>query len=324
MSADAMLEFARSTGGPELCNIMGSHPRTGHQIAPEWFGRGVDNHGCDQSNHPNPPGCSIANRTIPPKAEVPRGGWRAVRTLFATIGYEPRSILPTILAHYVKHVILFHFDDGEPREARAAARKLAKDLKALDVSCEPVELQDGFDFARCLDEILHQAKRVQGDPGSDLIFDITGGTKVTALAAFSVAWILGKPVVYNVESRPDAPNVRIPIEGLQDHASVGPKTEEVLRALLAMPPDARGERSASPAELQGSVRLKRASTVVFHVNRLEKMGALRRVREESDHKQVRYTATPAARVLAIALEARRSAGPKLAPPTDRRRKRRQA
>lgn len=243
-------------------------------------------------------------------------------TLLATIGYEPKSILPTILARGVRRVVVFHYDADKPGDALAAAKKLAKDVKTLDIACELVELSDGYDFAASLEEVLRHAKRAQEQGAKDLLFDVTGGTKVMALASFSVAWILGKPVVYNVEAELDAPTIDIPIEGLQDHANVGAKAEEVLRALLVMPADKDGERGASPTELQAAVKLKHTSTVVFHVNRLEAMGAVRRVRGADDHKQVRYVATPAARVLAIALEARRAAGAKLAPPTDRRKRRR--
>ena len=244
-------------------------------------------------------------------------------TLLATLGFEPSSILPTVKARNVTRTVVFHYGEGDDGKSERAVKAVAKALASFDVTCKPVKLRDGYDFASCLEDILAHARQAEQEEGraGDLVFDITGGTKVMALAGFSVAWILGKPVAYNIETREKNAHAHLPIEGLQDHANVGPATERILRIILASPPGRDGRPSTTPRELREAFKAKADSAINHHIDKLERMRAIQREYGET-LKDVRYVATPAARVLAIALEARREAGAKLAPPQDRRKRRR--
>ena len=244
-------------------------------------------------------------------------------TLLATLGFKPAAILPTVRACSVNRAYIFHYAEDDDGKSPRAVRAAVKALRSVEVSVETIELTDGYDYSACLDELLKHAKRAQQatPPGEDIVFDVTGGTKPMAFAAFSVAWILGKRVVYNVETRPEAPTVPIPIEGLQDHATLGPQTEKVLRIILEGEDKAGKTPSVSPEHLRAKFGAKSDSAINFHIDKLERMRAIERV-YGATLKDVRYVATPAARVLAIALDARREAGSKLAPPQDRRKRRR--
>lgn len=244
-------------------------------------------------------------------------------TLLATLGFEPASILPTVKARNVTRAVIFHYGEGDDGKSARAVKDVTKALGSFDVPCRAVRLKDGYDFAGCLEEIIAHARQAEQEegPAGDVVFDITGGTKVMALAGFSVAWLLGKPVVYNIATRKENAHVHLPIEGLQDHANVGAQRERVLRLILASPPGSSGRPSATPRELREAFGAKSDSAINHHIDHLERMRAVRR--EHGDTlKDVRYVATPAANVLAIALEARREAGAKLAPPQDRRKRRR--
>lgn len=244
-------------------------------------------------------------------------------TLLATLGFRPAAILPTVRACSVNRAYIFHYAEDDVGKSERAVKATLKALRAVEVEVDAVELGDGYDYAACLDEILRQAKRAQQatPPGEDIVFDVTGGTKPMAFAAFSVAWILGKRVVYNIETRPEAPTVHIPIEGLQDHATLGQQTEKVLRIILGGDEGSAKAPGVTPEHLRAKFGAKSDSAINFHIDKLERMRAIERT-YGATLKDVRYVATPAARVLAIALDARREAGSKLAPPQDRRKRRR--
>lgn len=223
-----------------------------------------------------------------------------MKIVLATIGKTAEAVRPTLRHEApLDRVVLVRY--GEHKRLKLGTERTRKMFKNAGIQVRVVELEDGYDFAGVLKQVIEavdQEERTLPPPREDheIVFDVTGGTKVMALAAFTAAWKLGKRVVYNDETADEADeHVQLPVEGLREN---GPLSETAMRILQYVQ---EVHRPVSLADAVSAVAAKKEaararSVVAYHLDRLAQRGIMERVDDPRDRRLVRYQLTAAGEV----------------------------
>ena len=104
-------------------------------------------------------------------------------------GQAAPNLLPTLDAGLKpQHVILL-----VTKVMQAQANYLVAVFKQSEISCEQIAIDDEHDFAAMSEELLRIAAKTNS---SSIALNVTGGTKLMALAAHSVAQAADWPTFY--------------------------------------------------------------------------------------------------------------------------------
>lgn len=127
--------------------------------------------------------------------------------LFATLGFTPQAVIPA-LKHIgdLERVVVFHSHDKRSRDAKEEVRK---SCESIGVDFSSYEMKDVYSITDSVSEMSSVIKEYNA---RDVIFNITGGTKMMASAALLLCVMKGIKAIYVRETDGkvlDAPLLRM-------------------------------------------------------------------------------------------------------------------
>jgi CRISPR locus-related DNA-binding protein len=187
----------------------------------------------------------------------------------AIIGETKPAIQTGLLRHgNVTKLFLLHSPNSRKVPFEDIARELAHNL--AEVGFENVELRE-IDAFNMLDVVENIVRIFKEEPNQQYFVNITGGTKITAAAACTAAFIVGARVYYVLHSEeiePEAdPIVQLPIPRIPPSDWIQGTKLEILRLLI--------ERGgiASNSEIREDLRLD-GRIFSYHRKELERKGLI--------------------------------------------------
>ncbi|MCG2717697.1 MAG: CRISPR-associated CARF protein Csa3 [Nanoarchaeota archaeon] len=112
-------------------------------------------------------------------------------TIFATLGWEPKSVIPSLkIRDNVEKLIVYHSPD---KKGESAYEKLWEYCSNIKLPLKSVKLENQFDLIKTAKEIRKDLRKYAG---KEIIFNITGGTKVMSSAALLACILEAVPAVY--------------------------------------------------------------------------------------------------------------------------------
>lgn len=181
-------------------------------------------------------------------------------TIFATLGWEPKSVIPSIKSRdNVEELIVYCSPD---KKGEAAWQKLWEYCSSIDLSVKPVKLKDQFDLIKIANEIRKDLKKCSG---KDVIFNITGGTKVMSSAALLACILEGIPAVYcNEKTGKEEP---LPLMQIKYEDFLSEQQKKILKIIKEL-----GE-NCTAVGVAKKANLKKA-TVAHHAKELADRGLI--------------------------------------------------
>src|SRR6266508_2241570 len=206
----------------------------------------------------------------------------AMTVLFGTLGWRPQSLIPSIRStESLERVVFYHSDHAKSREARA---KVMEFCRALGVSAAANEVSDAFD-------LLHVASQIRADIrkeraiGSELRFNIAGGTRLMSSAALLVCILEGIPATYvHDETYQEIP---LPLLRISYGEGLTAKQREVLSFLVR-----NRDKDFTETALAKALGVHKA-TMNHHVRELEAKGAIARLSDPTDARKLIVKPAPA-------------------------------
>ena len=206
--------------------------------------------------------------------------------LFGTLGWRPQSFLPSIRStEKLERVVFYHSDHAKSREARA---KVMEFCRSLGVAANAVEVSDAFD-------LLHVAAQIRADvrkeraSGSDLRFNIAGGTRLMSSAALLVCILEGIPATYvHDETYQEIP---LPLLRIDYGAGLTAKQRDVLSFLVR-----NRDKDFTETALAKALGVHKA-TMNHHVRELEAKGAIARLSDPTDGRRLIVKPAPGMELL---------------------------
>lgn len=147
--------------------------------------------------------------------------------LFATLGFTPQAVIPA-LRHIgnLEKVVIFHSPDKRSRDAK---EEVKKSCESIGVECIPYEITDVYSIT----ESVREMSNVMRDYSTNnVIFDITGGTKMMASAALLLCVMKGVKAIYVRET--DGKVLDAPMLRMSYSDALTQKEKETLREIAAV------------------------------------------------------------------------------------------
>ncbi len=206
--------------------------------------------------------------------------------LFGTLGWRPQSLLPSIRStENLERVIFYHSDHAKSRDARS---KVVEFCRSLGVACTAIEVSDAYD-------LLHAASQIRADvrkekaAGTELRFNIAGGTRLMSSAALLVCILEGIPATYvHDETYREIP---LPLLRMTYGEGLTPKQREVLGFLVK-----NREKPFSETALARALGVHKA-TMNHHLRKLEAVGAIERQSDPADGRRLIIVPAPGIELL---------------------------
>jgi CRISPR locus-related DNA-binding protein len=209
--------------------------------------------------------------------------------VFGTLGYEPKSLLPSLRREGVEKLVFFA-STGEIKVDKAAFRVEDHCGKAdIDVVRVPVEKPYDLEYVTRLIN-----SRLRKFPDKEIIFNITGGTKVMASAALIVCFLKGIPTEYAKEGTDEL--IRLPL------MKIGPKNQitrtqlKIVRYILS-----RKNKRCLSRDIMKALK-KQKSTISTHLQSLKKKGLINVERDPQNSSRNMVSALPSLDILMLAEE----------------------
>src|SRR5216117_3934000 len=201
--------------------------------------------------------------------------------LFGTLGWRPQSLLPSIRStEHLERVAFYHSDHAKSRDARA---KVVEFCRSLGVPCTAVEIGDAYD-------ILHAASQIRADvrkekaAGTELRFNITGGTRLMSSAALLVCILEGIPATYvHDETYREIP---LPLLRITYGEGLTARQREVLSFLVR-----NREKDFTETALAKALGVHKA-TMNHHLRELDAKGAIARLSDPADARRLIVKVAP--------------------------------
>src|SRR5437867_1413375 len=113
--------------------------------------------------------------------------------LFGTLGWRPQSLLPSIRStENLERVVFYHSDHAKSRDARS---KVMDFCRSLGVTASAIEVSDAYDLLQVSGQIRTDV-RMERAAGTELRFNIAGGSRLMSCAALLVFILEGIPATY--------------------------------------------------------------------------------------------------------------------------------
>jgi CRISPR locus-related DNA-binding protein len=202
--------------------------------------------------------------------------------IFGTLGYRPKSLIPTIRSTpNVEKVVFYYGVDRADKDAISKvpeARKSVVDYcKTMKIAVDPIELPDVYDFKSIAMRIRNDIRKHKREGKEVAVFNIAGGTKPTSSAALLACILEGVPTVY-VHDR-TYEEVHLPLLRMEYNAILSKEEQEILRTLLR-----NRTKEITEVELASLIN-KHKATVNHHIKNLISKGAIRLEKHSHDARK---------------------------------------
>jgi len=202
--------------------------------------------------------------------------------VFGTLGYRPKSLIPTIrsTANVDKVVFYCGADKSEPNAVKsvAAAKKEVLDYcNGMHLSVDAVELEDPFDFKNIAMRIRSDIRKHKREKKEIAIFNIAGGTRPTSAAALLVCILEGIPTVYVHDVNYE--EIHLPLLRIEYANVLSKEEKEILRFLIN-----NRTKDMTEKELADSLG-KHKATMNHHLKNLVADGVVRLERHPQDQRK---------------------------------------
>jgi CRISPR locus-related DNA-binding protein len=180
-------------------------------------------------------------------------------TIFATLGYVPQSVLPSLRTAGVEELVVFA--STKEKKVEAAVSKVRSHCEKADIPFRRVRVTRPYDLeyvARVISDNLQKYK------DREVIFNITGGTKVMAAAALVVCFIRGIPTEYAQERTMEV--IRLPLMKIETGSQLTKKQKDIVRYLLK-----QKDQTATTTRIKRALDMKK-STLSTHISKLKAKG----------------------------------------------------
>lgn len=202
--------------------------------------------------------------------------------VFGTLGYRPKSLIPTLRSTQDVEKLVFYFgaDKNDPDAGRKVsdARKTVVDYCVkMGVAVEPVELRDPFDFKEIATRIRKDLRKHKREGKEIAVFNIAGGTRPTSSAALLVCILEGVPTVYIHDVTYE--EIHLPLLKMEYDQVLSKEEKEILRFLSR-------NRGSDVTEVELASKLgKHKATMNHHIKNLVRKGAVRLERHPQDQRK---------------------------------------
>ncbi|HEX7391926.1 MAG TPA: hypothetical protein VF374_03130 [Thermoplasmata archaeon] len=202
--------------------------------------------------------------------------------VFGTLGYRPKSLIPTIRSTPNVEKVVFYC--GAEKSDPVAVKNVAEAKKAVIDYCrdmripvDAVELDDPFDFKRTAVRIRADVRKHKRDGKEISVFNIAGGTRPTSSAALLVCILEGIPTVYVHDVTYE--EIPLPLLRMEYSQILSREEKEILRILMSG--KLKGATEVDLARTLG----KHKATVNHHVRNLVAKGAMRLEKHPTDARK---------------------------------------
>jgi CRISPR locus-related DNA-binding protein len=205
-------------------------------------------------------------------------------TIFATLGYVPESVLPSLRTAGVERLVVFA--SAKDPKVEAAVRKVKAHCEKADIPFTRVSIAKPYDLEYVAEVIKGTMDHVKD---KEAIFNITGGTKVMAAAALIVCFLKGVPTEYAQERSMEV--IRLPLMKIDVRSQLTRRGKDIVRFLLA-----QKEQSAPGAKIRKALGMEK-STFSVHLSRLREKGLVTVERDPRSTRGQVVRAIPTLRLL---------------------------
>lgn len=202
--------------------------------------------------------------------------------VFGTLGYRPKSLIPTIRSTPDVDKVVFYCgaDKNEPEAARKVAdakKAVLEYCRTMRIAVEAVELDDPFDFKRIALRIRSDIKKHKREGKEIAVFNIAGGTRPTSSAALLTCILEGIPTVYVHDVTYE--EIHLPLLRMEYNQVLSGEEREILRVLLK-----NKSKDLTEVELARLVG-KHKATINHHLRNLISKGAVRLEKHKGDSRK---------------------------------------
>ena len=202
--------------------------------------------------------------------------------VFGTLGYRPKSLIPTIKSTTDVDKVVFYCGadktDAEAVRKVADARKEVLDYcRQMKIAVDAVELSDPFDFKSIALRIRRDVRKHKREGREISMFNIAGGTRPTSAAALLVCILEGIPTVYVHDLSYE--EIPLPLLKMEYSQVLSSEEKEILRVLSK-----NRSRPVTEVEL-ASLLGKHKATVNHHLKNLVEKGAVRLEKHPKDARK---------------------------------------
>lgn len=206
--------------------------------------------------------------------------------VFGTLGFRPKSLIPTITSTPDVDKVVFYCgaDKSDPSSVRAVseAKKTVIDYcRDMKIAVEAVDLQDPFDFKGTAKRIRSDVRRYRKEGKDIAVFNIAGGTRPTSSAALLACILEGVPTVYVHDLTYE--EIHLPLLRIEYNKILSGEERSILRTLIRSK-----NKMMTEVELAKAVG-KHKATVNHHVKNLVAKGVLRLDRHPRDARKKMLT-----------------------------------
>lgn len=202
--------------------------------------------------------------------------------VFGTLGYRPKSLIPTIKSTpNVDKVVFYCGADRTDPEAVGKVADARKEVieycRQMKLAVDAVDLPDPFDFKGIAMRIRRDVRKHKREGREIAMFNIAGGTRPTSAAALLVCILEGIPTVYVHDISYE--EIPLPLLRMEYSQVLSSEEREILKALSK-------NRSKRLAEVDlASLLGKHKATLNHHLRNLVAKGAVRLERHPTDSRK---------------------------------------
>jgi CRISPR locus-related DNA-binding protein len=182
-------------------------------------------------------------------------------TVFATLGYVPDSVLPSLRAAGVEELVVFA--STKDKKVEAAVKKVREHCEKADIPFKRIRVKAPYDLESVAETVRDTLESYKD---REIFFNITGGTKVMAAAALIVCFLRGIPTEYAQERTKDI--IRLPLMKLDPKGQLTRKQRDIVRFLLK-----QKEQKATTSQILKKLKIKK-STLSSHLTKMRKKGLI--------------------------------------------------
>jgi len=202
--------------------------------------------------------------------------------VFGTLGYRPKSLIPTIRSTQDVDKVVFYcgadkYDPEAVKKVAEAKRSVLDYCRTMKIATDAVDLDDPFDFKRIAVRIRGDIKRHKREGKEVAVFNIAGGTRPTSSAALLACILEGVPTVYVHDLTYE--EIHLPLLRIEYSQVLSVEERQILRTLLK-----NKSKSLTEVELAKLVG-KHKATVNHHLKNLIAKGAVRLEKHPEDSRK---------------------------------------
>ena len=202
--------------------------------------------------------------------------------VFGTLGYRPKSLIPTIRSTPDVDKVVFYC--GADKNDSDAVKKVAESKKsvldycrAMKIAADAIDLEDPFDFKRITVKIRGDIRKHKREGKEVAVFNIAGGTRPTSSAALLACILEGVPTVYVHDLTYE--EIHLPLLKMEYSRVLSGEERLTLKALIK-----NKSKDLTEIELARLVG-KHKATVNHHLKNLIAKGAVRLERHPLDSRK---------------------------------------